>query len=128
MFIRRTLTTLALGLACALITAPAQAAAAKTYEVHGKSRGTVTVNVATQPISATHFLVTGPATTVAGVAFGFTVSALDQFNNIVVGYTGTVHFTSSDTASGVVVPGDYTFLASDNGVATFPGRPASAAG
>ena len=35
------------------------------------------------------------------------------------GYTGTVHFTSSDTAA--VLPANYTFVAGDNGVRTFTG-------
>jgi hypothetical protein len=48
-----------------------------------------------------------------------TVKALDQFNNVDPGYRGTVHFTSSDTATGVVIPPDYPFTAADNGVHTF---------
>jgi hypothetical protein len=47
-------------------------------------------------IPATHFLVSAPASATAGVAFNFTVTALDQFNNTATGYAGTVHFTSSD--------------------------------
>ena len=42
-----------------------------------------------------------------------TVVALDQYNNPVPGYLGTVHFTSSDKAAGL--PIDYTFNAGDNG-------------
>jgi hypothetical protein len=54
-----------------------------------------------------------------GSPVNITVKALDQFNNVVTGYKGTVHFTSSDTATGVVLPPNYTFTATDNGVHTF---------
>jgi trimeric autotransporter adhesin len=57
-----------------------------------------------------------PATT-AGTSHSFTVTATDAFGNVVTGYRGTVHFTSSDAQAGL--PGNYTFTASDNGVHTF---------
>ncbi|MFX7121297.1 hypothetical protein ABTI10_19370, partial [Acinetobacter baumannii] len=42
------------------------------------------------------------------------VTALDAFNNVVTGYSGTVHFTSTDAAA--VLPADMTLT---NGIATF---------
>jgi SPP1 family predicted phage head-tail adaptor len=36
-----------------------------------------------------------------GIPFGFTVAAMDQFNALLVGYTGTVGFTSSDSLAGL---------------------------
>jgi hypothetical protein len=45
---------------------------------------------------ATHFSVSAPATVAAGTSFTFTVTALDQFNNVATSYAGTVHFTSTD--------------------------------
>ncbi|MEO8752271.1 MAG: PxKF domain-containing protein, partial [Casimicrobiaceae bacterium] len=45
---------------------------------------------------ATHFLVSAPPTATAGIAFNFTVTALDGGNNPVPDYAGIVHFTSSD--------------------------------
>ena len=45
---------------------------------------------------ATHFVVTAPGIATSGTAFSVNVTALDQFNNVAAGYTGTVHFTSSD--------------------------------
>jgi len=45
---------------------------------------------------ATHFSVSAPATITAGTAFQVTVSALDSSNNVVPGYSGTVHFASTD--------------------------------
>ena len=43
-----------------------------------------------------HFEVTAPATATAGTALAFTVAAKDAANNTITGYTGTVHFTSTD--------------------------------
>ncbi|HEY3321297.1 MAG TPA: kelch repeat-containing protein [Planctomycetota bacterium] len=76
----------------------------------------------TQTISivgpATALQVAGfPTPTVAGVAHQVTVSAKDGGTNTAVGYTGTVHFTSSDPQA--VLPGDYTFTAADQGVQSF---------
>jgi parallel beta-helix repeat protein len=65
----------------------------------------------------THFSVSAAATTVAGSAFNVTVQALDDFGNLVSGYTGTVHFTSSDGQA--ILPDDYTFTAADGGTHTF---------
>jgi uncharacterized repeat protein (TIGR01451 family) len=63
---------------------------------------------------ATHFSVSAPATATAEEAFNFTVTALDQFENTVTSYTGTVHFTSSDSAA--VLPSDATLT---SGAGTF---------
>ena len=46
-----------------------------------------------------------------------TVKAVDAFGNTVTGYTGTVHFSSTDTQADL--PADYTFTAADAGVHTF---------
>ena len=67
---------------------------------------------------ATSLLITGtPSSATAGAPIQLTVSAVDSSGQVVPGYTGTVHFTSTDTAAGL--PGDYTFTAADNGVHTF---------
>ena len=70
----------------------------------------ITVNAA----AATHFSIAAPATRTAGVAFNFTITALDQFNNIATGYAGTVHFTSNDGQA--VLPANTTLA---SGVGTF---------
>jgi len=57
--------------------------------------------------------------TVAGVAHSVTVKALDAYGNVSTGYTGRVHFTSSDTHA--VRPVDYTFSATDGGSHKFTG-------
>jgi hypothetical protein len=70
-------------------------------------------------IGITRFLVTAPANIKAGKAFSITVQAVDDFNNPITGYTGTVHFTSTDPSA--TLPADYTFVSSDNGLHTFTG-------
>jgi hypothetical protein len=40
-------------------------------------------------------------------------------SNIDVNYTGTIHFTTSDSDPGVVLPAEYTFQAGDAGRVTF---------
>src|SRR5262252_2656508 len=61
---------------------------------------------------ATHFAVSGPANIPSGTPFNFTVTALDAANNNVAGYSGTVHFASSDPHA--QLPKDST-LVSGNG-------------
>jgi hypothetical protein len=67
---------------------------------------------------ATTFVVSGlPSPLVAMTAHNVTVTAKDTSGNTAVGYTGTVHFTSTDPAA--TLPGDYTFTLADAGVHTF---------
>ncbi|MES5485986.1 hypothetical protein QMZ05_24805 [Bradyrhizobium sp. INPA03-11B] len=66
------------------------------------------------PGPATHFVVTLQTPGTAGVAGSATITALDAFGNIATGYTGTVHFTSSDGQA--VLPANMTLT---NGTATF---------
>ncbi len=75
-----------------------------------------TSNIITvSPGAATHFNISGtPSTLTAGSNATFTVTALDSFNNIAAGYTGTLHFTSSDSQA--VLPGNNTLV---NGVGSF---------
>jgi probable HAF family extracellular repeat protein len=60
------------------------------------------IQVSGSPV--THFLVAAPASAVIGASFGFAVSALDASNNVATGYTGIVHFTSTDAKA--ILPGD----------------------
>ena len=66
--------------------------------------------------AATHFSVTAPSTATPGTAFSFTVAALDASNNALTSYSGTVHFTSTDSqaalpANSVLANGKGTFSA-----------------
>src|SRR5581483_11196193 len=58
-----------------------------------------------------HFSITGaPSSVTSGASIsGFTVKALDSSSNVESSYTGTIHFTTTDTATGHSVPADYTF-------------------
>jgi subtilisin-like proprotein convertase family protein len=58
-----------------------------------------------------------PSATTAGQTGNFTVTARDASGNVATGYTGTVHFTSSDPQA--CLPADYTFTAADAGTHTF---------
>jgi len=72
------------------------------------------------PGAATHFTVSGPGITTAGFSFSLSVTALDAFGNTATGYTGTVHFTSTDAGTGTALPGNFTFTSGNAGTATFP--------
>ena len=61
--------------------------------------------------TATQFVVSGPASTIAGVPLTFTVTALDQFGNPATTYAGTIHFTSTDSNAGVILPANVTLAA-----------------
>ncbi len=74
----------------------------------------ITVN----PGAASVFVVAGfPSPISAGRAGSFTVTAQDSSGNVAIGYTATVHFSSSDGQA--VLPANYTFTAADHGVHTF---------
>ena len=74
----------------------------------------ITVNPAAfGALSVTGF----PSPVTAGGAGSFTVTARDTLGNIVTGYGGTIHFTSTDNQA--ILPTDYTFVVADNGVHTF---------
>jgi hypothetical protein len=77
------------------------------------------VNIGAYQASASTFLVSAPDTVQAGLPFDVTVTAVDPYNQVAVGYTGTVTFTTSDPDPGVVLPADYTFTLDDAGVHTF---------
>jgi hypothetical protein len=79
------------------------------------------------PAAANHLSVSvGVNPFPAGTSHSVTVRALDASNNVATGYTGTVHFSTSDAKA--TIPADYTFTASDNGVRTFTGLTLKTAG
>jgi hypothetical protein len=77
------------------------------------------VNIGAYQASASSFVVTAPDTVQAGVPFDVTVTAVDIFGQVAVGYGGTVTFTTTDPDPGGVLPADYTFTADDGGIHTF---------
>ena len=97
-----------------------KSAATRTITATDTANSSITGTSASIVVSgsaATHFTVTAPSAVTAGVAFNFTVAALDQFNNVATGYAGTVHFTNNSASA--AVPADYPFTGGDAGVHTF---------
>lgn len=74
---------------------------------------------------ARRFVVTlpppAPARVAAGALFEITVMAAGQNGTTDGLYLGTIRFSSTDSAPGVVLPADYTFVAADKGVHKFTG-------
>jgi uncharacterized protein YqfB (UPF0267 family) len=87
-----------------------------TDAVHSSISGSTTVTVNAPP-AATHLQVIVPEHAPAGVPIPIAVVAQDGANHLVPGYTGTIHFTSADSAASL--PADYTFTSDDHGVHTF---------
>jgi hypothetical protein len=76
--------------------------------------GTLTVNIGT----VSKLDVSGYSEPVnAGTTGNFTVTAQDAGGNTITTYTGTIHFTSTD--SHAILPVNYTFVAGDHGTRTF---------
>jgi hypothetical protein len=94
-----------------LLTAGTQSVTASDT-VNRSIMGSSTTTVS--PAAASQFVVSAPASATAGVAFTATVTAFDAFGNVATGYSGTVHFTSSDGQA--VLPDDATLT---NGTGSF---------
>jgi hypothetical protein len=74
-------------------------------------------NIVVSPLAALSLSMSVTSTTPTGIPVSVVVSALDRFGNVGTGYTGTVHFASSDALA--VLPANYTFTAADAGSHTF---------
>lgn len=72
------------------------------------------VSFTNNPGPAASLTVSAPGSTTAGVPFNVSVTALDAFGNGATGYSGTVHFTSTDGSA--TLPADTTLT---NGAGTF---------
>jgi uncharacterized repeat protein (TIGR03803 family) len=83
-----------------------------TSSISGTASG-----IAVNPAAAAQFVVSAPASVTHGVAFSVTLTVEDVYGNVVTGYTGTVHFSSSDSTA--TLPANYTFAAADAGVHKF---------
>ena len=80
-----------------------------TSTITGTSNS-ITVNSS----AATTLTVSAPSTAIVGTPISVTVKALDAYGNTATGYTGTVKFTSTDSAA--VLPANSALT---NGVGTF---------
>ena len=75
-------------------------------------------SVLVSPSMPTTWIVSGlSASSTAGAAQSFTLTAMDPFGNVATNYTGVVHFTSSDSQA--VLPPDTFFSPADAGRHTF---------
>jgi hypothetical protein len=82
------------------------------------SSAVVSYTLAPVPGIINNFLFTSvPTGATVGSPFSFSVTARDASNSVIAGYTGTVHFSSSDPSPGL--PADYTFSSSDKGTRQF---------
>jgi uncharacterized membrane protein YqgA involved in biofilm formation len=87
-----------------------------TATIHGSQSGIVVT-----PAALSKFVVSGltsPRT--HGVAGSIRVTATDAYGNRIVGYLGTIHLTSTDSAA--KLPANYTFLVADAGTHVFSGN------
>ncbi len=83
-----------------------------TDTVNTVPMGTLTLVVL--PRALHQFVIITPSSVTGGDSIVLTVSATDIYNNVITGYAGTVHFTSTDTAA--VLPTNHTLTA---GMGTF---------
>jgi uncharacterized delta-60 repeat protein len=72
------------------------------------------------PAAASQFVLSAPSSVSKGSKFSLTLTVEDAFGNVVTGYVGTVHFSSSDGTA--TLPANYTFTAADAGVHTFTNK------
>jgi hypothetical protein len=63
--------------------------------------------VGVTPAAAASLALSVPAGATVGTAVRATLTAYDAYGNVATGYTGTVHFSSSDSLA--TLPADYTF-------------------
>src|SRR5207253_5875273 len=88
------------------------ASVAGSHTVTGtKSTKTGTASLTVTAATTTHLALSAPATATAETSFAVVLTAKDAANNTTLGYTGTVHWTSSDALP--LLPADYTFTAAD---------------
>jgi uncharacterized repeat protein (TIGR03803 family) len=80
----------------------------------GGAYGDGTVFEVTRGVS---YQISSVPSTTAGVPQQVTVTVLNPDLTVNTGYTGSIHFTSSDSRA--ALPADYTFQSSDQGVHTF---------
>jgi hypothetical protein len=88
-----------------------------TDTVSGSITGTQSGILVIAAAAAVFDLTTTATWTIPGKPVLVALTAYDAYQNVATGYTGTVHFTSSDTNA--ILPLDYTFVTGDQGVHTF---------
>jgi hypothetical protein len=95
-------------------------AGTQTVSVSDTANSSTSLSTSLQvvPAAASSLVLSGlPAAQTAGAAAAFTVTARDAYGNVATGYTGPVHFSSTDKQP--VLPANYSFTAADQGRHTF---------
>jgi hypothetical protein len=80
----------------------------------------IETGITVQPAAAAKFVLSAPSSVKSGAKFSVTLTVYDAYGNVATGYTGTVHFSSSDGSA--TLPGNYTFVSADAGVHTFSNK------
>jgi hypothetical protein len=89
-----------------------------TPDQRGVSRGGG-VNIGAFHATAALFVLNSPTTVIAGEPFDVTVTTLDPYGQVAVGYTGNVDLNSTDPDASYL--GSHTYTLGDGGVYTFAG-------
>jgi len=76
--------------------------------------------VSPSPVAGSFRVFNIPSPIVAGTSATVMVTVYDPYGNISTPYRGTIHFRTDPNDPMADLPEDYTFVASDNGTATFP--------
>src|SRR5262249_33179014 len=92
-------------------------AGSRTVTVTASGLPTRSAQVSVNPAAASKLNLSAPTTAHARTPITVTVSAFDAYDNPATGFTGTVHFDSTDPIADK--PVDYTFVAADQGAHTF---------
>ena len=98
---------------------------AGSQTIRGADTATATiagsVSVQVRPAIAATLSLSVPTGVKTNTAFNVTVTLTDRFGNVATGYTGTVHFTTSDLVAQSLgkMPADYTFTAGNAGTGSF---------
>ncbi len=95
----------------------------RSVSVTSASVSASSAGILVTPTSATHFVVSAPTSATAGTAFSFSVTARDAYENTATGYSGTVHFSSTDGNAQTSLPAN---LGLTNGLGSFTATLASA--
>jgi len=93
-------------------------ALAGTTDQRGVVRGSL-VNIGAYQATATAIVVQAPDTVTAGEPFDVVILLVDDFGQVAIGYTGTIHLTSTDPSAPDL--GSYDLSPSDAGQVTFSG-------
>jgi hypothetical protein len=98
-------------------TVKSSTAGADVFQARDTTDSFTVTQTATVTFTAAKIVVSAPSNAAIGTPFNVTVTAEDQYGNAAAGYTGTVHFTSSDGLA--ALPANYLFTAADAGSHVF---------